>query len=123
MSCSIEDLSSEFKPKATQLLDILKHLGLKVMVLDTLRTLEEQKINIKNGVSWTLHSRHLPDNNGKANAMDIVPLSVINLKNWAPHHPDWFVIGTEAKKLGLRWGGDWKQRDMGHVELPETKGK
>lgn len=28
------------------------------------------------------------------------------------------LLGTTAKRLGLRWGGTWALRDLGHVEAP-----
>lgn len=29
------------------------------------------------------------------------------------------AMGEIAKRLGLVWGGDWKMRDLAHVELPQ----
>jgi hypothetical protein len=33
----------------------------------------------------------------------------------------WAIFGTEAEKLGLVWGGRFASRDLGHVELPQTR--
>ncbi len=33
------------------------------------------------------------------------------------------AMGELAKGLGLVWGGDWKQRDLCHVELPKPEPK
>lgn len=116
MSRALDDLSDKFRPIVFELLARSVEVRVPVMIYDTIRTPEEQAANIANGVSWTKNSRHLPDETGKSNAIDIVPLSVLNLKNWAPDHPDWQKLGAIGEKLGLRWGGRWKQRDMGHFE-------
>jgi hypothetical protein len=31
------------------------------------------------------------------------------------------VVGLLAKKHGLVWGGEWKMRDLGHIEVPNWK--
>jgi peptidoglycan L-alanyl-D-glutamate endopeptidase CwlK len=95
--------------------------GLYVAVVDTLRTVKEQEDNIAKGVSWTLNSKHLT-----GDAIDICPYL-----NWELHGPDklqwdadddvWQKIGVIGESLGLRWGGRWKQKDMGHFEyVPPT---
>lgn len=100
-----------------ELLARLTEAGICVMVIDTLRTSEEQAENIRKGVSWTLNSKHLT-----GNAIDICPYQI-----WDLHGPDklqwdsadqvWARIGEIGERLGLRWGGRWKQKDMGHFEL------
>ena len=35
---------------------------------------------------------------------------------WNPPSGWWDILGVEAKKLGLEWGGDWKFRDVAHVQ-------
>ncbi len=37
---------------------------------------------------------------------------------WASRGYD--LYGAEAERLGLRWGGRWTLRDLGHVELPRA---
>ena len=36
---------------------------------------------------------------------------------WDADDEIWHRIGEIGESLGLRWGGRWKQRDMGHFEL------
>lgn len=36
----------------------------------------------------------------------------------APYDGPWELLGAEAKKLGLKWGGDFPSFDGPHVELP-----
>lgn len=118
MSKSLDDLSPTFRLKVQELLIILeqKH-GMHLTIIDTLRTSSEQADNVRRGVSWTIHSKHLADKDGKSNAIDVAPTMLLREKNWAPQSPLWQVIGFEAKKLGLKWGGDWKQKDMCHIEV------
>jgi hypothetical protein len=33
----------------------------------------------------------------------------------------WAIFGAEAENLGLVWGGRFASRDMGHVEMPQTR--
>lgn len=42
---------------------------------------------------------------------------------WLPdRHKHWQLIGDEADRVGLRWGGNFKKlKDLGHIEHPEWK--
>lgn len=116
MSRKLDDLSREFKPLAIELLARLAEAQIPVMVIDTLRTAEEQAENILKGVSWTLNSKHLT-----GDAIDICPYAVFQLHGpdklqWDSSDPVWQQIGVIGERLGLRWGGRWKQRDLGHFE-------
>lgn len=121
MSRSLDDLSPEFKPLAIELLARLCEAGIPVMVIDTLRTPNEQAMNIANGVSWTKNSKHLT-----GDAIDICPYEEYSLSGpdklqWESDNPVWKKIGAIGERLGLVWGGKWKQKDMGHFELAVPK--
>jgi len=107
-----EALAIELLHRAT------RHLGFEMTVVDVLRTPAEQARNIKNGVSWTSNSLHLPQPCcGKSHAIDLAPGHLMKLKNWAPWHPDWTKLGELGESLGFRWGGRWKKkRDCPHFE-------
>lgn len=47
--------------------------GFDFMVFDGLRTEAEQRKNIAKGVSWTMDSYHLPQQDGLGYAVDLVP--------------------------------------------------
>jgi len=111
MNKKLNDLDPTFKPKVFELLARCIENRLQVIIIETLRTPEQQEINITNGVSWTRKSKHLI---GKA--IDLAPVSVLELKNWAPKHPDWERLGHIGESLGLTWGGRWKVRDCPHFE-------
>jgi peptidoglycan L-alanyl-D-glutamate endopeptidase CwlK len=92
------------------------------LIVNTLRTQAEQDENVKKGVSWTYNSKHLPDINGKSNAIDICPWLVFNLHGpdklqWDSNDPAFQKIGEIGESIGLTWGGRWKVKDSGHFEL------
>jgi peptidoglycan L-alanyl-D-glutamate endopeptidase CwlK len=116
VSRSLDDLAPAFKPLAMELLARCVEQGIAVMVIDTLRTPEEHAANLVSGVSWTTHSKHLD-----GLAIDICPYQAYQLHGadklqWDPADPAWTAIGRIGEELGLRWGGRWKQRDLGHFE-------
>ena len=133
MSRRLDDLSSPLRPKVFELLARLVEKGVHVLIVDTLRTELEHQKNLASGVSWTPRSKHLPrrlrgwpasdPDAEKSDAIDLCPFSQFDAfgadkLGWEPTHPGWNVIRDEAEKLGLRSGARWKQRDLGHVELP-----
>lgn len=119
MSRALDDLSPRFRPLAMELLARTVEAGIPVLVVDTLRTPAEHAANLAKGVSWTVHSKHLD-----GDAIDIVPYSVYDLHGpdklqWDAGDPIWQKLGAIGERLGLRWGGRWKQKDMGHFEYVE----
>lgn len=87
--------------------------------MDTLRTPEEHAANLAKGVSWTKRSKHLD-----GDAIDICPYSTWDAHgpdklNWDIGDPVWQKIGALGEAIGLRWGGRWKVKDMGHFEYVE----
>lgn len=118
MSRLLDDLSPAFKPKAFELLARLVEHGIPCMVIDTLRTAEEQAANVAKGVSWTKNSRHLT-----GDAIDICPYALYDLHGpdklqWDPGDAVWTKIGAIGEAIGLEWGGRWTQKDLGHFQLP-----
>lgn len=74
-------------------------------------------------VTWVRHSRH---NRTPSEAVDLA-VAIDPDGTAGPMKPriDWTsesryeAMGEIAKRLGLVWGGDWKRRDLCHVELPK----
>lgn len=119
----LDDLDSRFRPIAMELIARCAEAGIPVCVVNTLRNEKEQQENILRGVSWTMNSKHLPQPpEGKSLAIDIAPYSQYQLHGpdkiaWSGDDPAWETIGRLAEGIpGLRWGGRWRQRDLGHVE-------
>jgi len=126
MSRRLDDLNPWFKPLAIELLARCVEAGIGVIIVDTLRTPEEHAENLRRGVSWTKHSKHLD-----GLAIDIAPYEQYALHGpdkirWDEKDPVWLRIGLIGEQLGLRWGGRWgpphgkKQprvkADLGHLE-------
>ena len=116
MSRRLDDLSARFRPLAVEFLARLTEAGIHVMIIDTLRTPAEHAANLAKGVSWTTHSKHLD-----GDAIDVCPYMQWQLNGpdklqWDATDPVWAAIGRIAEECGLRWGGRWKQKDLGHVE-------
>lgn len=118
MSRALNDLSPRFKPLAIELLARCVEAGIPVLVVDTLRTPAEHQANLAKGVSWTTRSKHLD-----GDAIDICPYDVFQANGPDKLHwqdgPVWHRLGAIGEGLGLRWGGRWKQRDLGHFEYVE----
>jgi len=38
---------------------------------------------------------------------------------WEETDTAWLKIGQIGESLGLVWGGRWKQKDLGHFQLPD----
>ena len=76
-----------------------------------------QADNIAKGVSWTTRSKHLT-----GDAIDIAPYAVFDIGGrnelqWDSDADVWTQIGAIGESVGLRWGGRWEQRDLGHFEV------
>jgi hypothetical protein len=118
MSRLLDDLHPSFKPLAFELLARCCEKRITVMIIDTLRSRAEHEINLAKKVSWIQHSLHLD-----GLAIDICPyeqyiLHGTNKLQWNSDDPVWTEIGLIGERVGLKWGGRWKQRDMGHFEHP-----
>lgn len=116
MSRKLEDLDPRFESLARKLLDECRAAGVPLFVVDTRRTIEEHKANLTKGVSWVRRSKHVD-----GLAIDVCPEVLLMEKGWAPQSPLWKEIGRIGKSLGLRWGGDWRKKDLGHFEFVERK--
>lgn len=82
-------------------------------VAETLRTLDQQKQNVANGVSWTLDSKHLKQADGYAHAVDLWAI-VNGSVSWA--WPLYFRIAEAMQDasfdegIPLIWGGCWDRK-------------
>ncbi len=83
-------------------------------VLDGLRTIEEQQEYVRTGVSWTMASKHLAQEDGLSHAVDLVPY--INGKLRWETEPCLEVaravaLAAQGEGVALRWGGCWERLD------------
>lgn len=92
----------------------LNHTTVKFGVIDGKRSLEEHKLNVMNGKSWTTRSKHID-----GLAVDVVAYSGDTI-TWQPEPykqiAGAFYYCSEKLKTPIIWGGNWKARDMGHFE-------
>ena len=125
MGKDLSELASYMIPLATKLLGAAVAAGLDPVIEDTGRTPAEQQVKLAQNVSWTAHSKHLPQPpEGKSEAIDIVPRALMSVKYWgwngtpANSDPRWLQLGTIGESLGLRWGGRFTHvpGDPGHFE-------
>ena len=110
-------------PKIKQLLlEAIKTTPIDFTVLETVRTIEQQKIYVAKGTSKTMKSRHIPSTNksGLCEAFDIVPYPLTSWQDKASFKKLSEHILKIANNLGipLTWGGTFKTLvDMPHYEL------
>lgn len=93
------------------------------IVVYGVRTVAEEAAMVAKGASQTMHSRHLPNRQGLACAIDIAALHA-GAVDWV-HIPLYQQVHTAmmtaaaAFKIPLEWGGDWTTlKDWGHYQLP-----
>lgn len=104
------------------LLETLAQNGMQVEVVQGLRTFAEQDGLFAQGRSKpgpvVTRARGGQSNHNYGLAVDLVPFNN-GVPNWNAPLGVWATIGSEAEKLGLEWGGDWKKFvDKPHVQLP-----
>lgn len=121
MSRALNDLEPRTRALVVELLAVATEHNIPLMIIETLRTEAQHQINLANGTSWTKHSKHID-----GLAIDVCPYSMYDLHGpdklaWDASDPVWQILGKIGKDLGLGWGGDWKQKDMGHFEYPNKK--
>ena len=92
------------------------------VVLQADRTIEQQRENVRKGVSWTMKSRHLIGKDGMVYAVDIAPLGPDGKASWSwpLYHKLAPIVKRAAKdvKIAVEWGGDWaKNKDGPHWQL------
>lgn len=108
-------------------------------ILGGTRTVEEQKQNVAKGLSKTMNSLHIVQEDGYGHAVDVAP----NPQQWDNSPPSgltkyeveqvaflFFVKGyAKAQGVELRIGADWNGNnltqdntfnDLDHIELPIT---
>lgn len=115
-------------PKLQELLlEMLWYIDFSL--IESTRSLEQQKVNLAKGVSKTLKSKHLPDSNGFSHAVDIWPYPVprkpngqldSNSKRWDELALVAFYCAGKLGFEGLEWGGLWKSLvDKPHFQMED----
>jgi peptidoglycan LD-endopeptidase CwlK len=99
---AIAQLADRTKAAALHWHDYCEQNNINVLITETIRTEEQQRADVKKGVSQTMKSYHLV-----GQALDFVP--IVNGKtDWgAYNNSDVQKAIAYAKTLGFEWGGDW----------------
>lgn len=105
-SRDIHDLVTELQTLYYLFESKCKAANMEYIVTCTKRTVEEQKILVTQGKSWTVNSLHLV---GRAFDIAVVKNGKIswNFADYAPY-------GVLGESIGLEWAGRWKK--------PKTEG-
>lgn len=120
------NLLSKVHPDLVKVIEAAAQIPFAFQVIQGLRTEAQEQTAVCTGHSTTMHSRHLPNANGVACAVDVA--AVVN------GHIT-FAPGDEARVYGhlaveikaaaaqlhipIEWGGDWHTfKDFGHFQLP-----
>lgn len=110
-----ERVDPELTPHVEEILSTLTGQGYDVRVGDTTRTPAQQAEKVAAGYSKTLNSPHVSPE--RSRAVDLIVYEH-GQPDWAAKSPAWKLIGEEAKKRGLGWGGEFKGLyDPGHIQL------
>jgi len=111
---NIDKLAPNTKVAAYKFYQYCLDHGVDILIYETIRTIEKQKENIANGVSWTMKSYHLV-----GQAFDFVP--IVNGKDvWersAYLQSPYKEAIDFAKSIGFEWGGEWKEQDNPHLQF------
>lgn len=113
---------TKLHPKLKLLMnEAIKTSPIDFSIIETVRTIEQQRINVAKGVSKTMKSRHIPSTNksGLCEAVDVAPYP-INWKDISRFIKLSNHIKLIAKQLNIpiEYGGDWKTlKDYPHYEL------
>lgn len=93
----------------------INHSTVDFVVIDGGRTAQEHQKNVENGKSWIKRSRH---QDGKAIDFAAYMSGAIT---YAPE-PYYQIAGAyyrcgEQLNIPIIWGGEWKAKDLMHIEL------
>ncbi|MDZ7370212.1 MAG: M15 family metallopeptidase [candidate division KSB1 bacterium] len=113
---NLEKLAPRTKKAAMEWYKWCEENHIDILIYETIRTEEQQRENVKKGVSQTMRSYHLV-----GQALDFVP--IVNGKtDWNGYdRPEIQKAIAKAKELGFTWGGDWKTfKDMPHLQYDKV---
>lgn len=128
MSRDLNDLRSDVRDKANNLLSKAKNLGIDVLVTCTYRSNEEQARlyaigrtapgrRVTNALPGESKHNNMEGGDPASLAFDIVPL-VAGKPMWDASNPVWKVLGELGESVGLKWAGRWKRfKEFPHFEV------
>ena len=122
-SRKIEDLHPKLQELCRKHIDVCTKRGVKIIVTSTLRDQEYQSQLYAQGRTkpgQKVTEVKLIGGHGFGLAYDVAPVTTDGKTILWNDMAKWRIIGEEGKKLGLKWGGDWKSiNDKPHFEYLE----
>lgn len=116
----IEALYPDFRDKIKVLIKTMNDLGLPVILSEGIRTGKRQDELYAQGRttpgSIVTNAKAFESYHQYGVAADII----FKISGWNAPESSWKVLGSEGKKIGLVWGGDWEFRDVAHFEWHPT---
>ena len=117
----LKKVHPELATRVTQLIEALATQGHTIEVVQGLRTFAEQDELYKQGRTKpgqvVTNAKGGQSNHNYGLAVDLCPF--VNGKPLWNDNQTFVLIGSEAVKRGLEWGGSWKKLiDKPHVQLP-----
>lgn len=113
---TLDELSPNTREAALKWYEYCVKNNIEILIVDGLRTIEEQKANIARGASKTMRSYHLV-----GQAFDFVPLDSKGNPIWVISQysvEPWKDAVRYAIELGFEWGGAWKSFiDAPHLQF------
>jgi len=119
----LAQLQPNFAALIVKLIDAVKARGHDLMITQGLRTFDEQnalyaKGRTKPGPKVT-YAKGGESYHNYGIAVDFALKEMVNGSHFPEPHAVWGIIGEEAAKLGLTWGGNFHSlKDKPHVEAP-----
>lgn len=120
---NIEKLAPNTKRKTLEWYEYCKKHNIHILIYETIRSVEQQRLNVMNKKSKTMQSYHLV-----GQALDFVPVDskgncLWSIKDYTT--PKMLQAIKYAKELGFTWGGDWDNdgnwRDETFLDSPHLQ--
>lgn len=109
---SLSLLDPRFQPIAEKWLAAVKLTGLRVRIVETLRSKERQAaLRGKGGLTWVDVSEH-----EKGRAFDFALFTQNGVYQTNNLSGDYTIAGEIGEAMGLEWGGRWKKMDFVHLQ-------
>ena len=106
---------------ACVVLALYKYTPVDFMVVEGMRSLEDQRIYFAEGSTWTMASKHLVQSDGTSHAVDLAPIveGAVPWHSWDKFEDVNRAMQIAADEVGVavKWGGDWKVKDGPHYQL------
>ena len=124
-------LHPNFRIIADRFISLCVEQKIAILIVETWRSQAAHEEDVANGNSWVTKSKHQttmikyiagsPITIPASEAIDVCPYEIYELHGrkkleWDNDDPVWQKIGAIGESLGMKWGGRWRCKDMGHFQ-------